>query len=642
MDEIALAVFGTAGGVNGSINPSSFSLPADGRLHIVVDTQLPFPPNVEVWRFHRLRQERATDTVVLLALYTKIDDFGGERNGAFAGAGIFVRNGQVDTEVAVIALREMLKNLISSATDGVRFTRRIEEVVKSGAIKAPLGIGALVASYQPLVSFGTQSNLLPDRSLFARQDTYVSDPRRFFSLGFGSLAIIAKDIYFCDDELFQRETVAEYGVTLVTSERVSQLAKQVIPRQVTALQQRFDLEKRELQRKIEEGAAELSTFDQRIRSAVRDATEVIERDRDRLQKQLDGVADRIKEAVREADTRAKGTIDSLRSQLSTAKSSQPQRIPHGQVLISMDKLRVLESLQKQYVRGDLVLAEHRGGPSKGIDESSVAESGGEGAGVHAWPPQVRALLIAALAVAALVAVLGMLWFVFGGEPVSSLEQGLLESRVKTEKMRDAMQSRLTQIMETKDKVVAGRLFDEMNRDYQTVVDATRFTEQHQRELPEVRRVDEIKKLQDIIQTVKANRDTAQVVLEDARRNLERFASPSPPPEKTLTSSSASKLPYTREMVNAVSEGQSRKVELSTDPTTLTEDAIVNAVVMVCPVIGQYSVDTYYDAIAGWNPVRDSLARSSYVVRARGTKLVAYQRVASNFVFFVKLPPDCNK
>lgn len=214
MENIAYTVFGTCNGVNGFPSPKTFQLPID--LKKIVDTSLPFLWDVEVFRFYRV-PTRGDETLNLFALYQKIDDFSGPRSGSFAGVGVFVRNGTVNSKVLVAILRDMLANLLDAATDTKKFIRDIDEGAAKGLIKPP----SLTQQEQLLASLRNapfiNETYEPSRMLIAMNDVFVDSPERLFEINQSSTLLRARDIYYCSNHKFHDAALQQYSNYDVTT-----------------------------------------------------------------------------------------------------------------------------------------------------------------------------------------------------------------------------------------------------------------------------------------------------------------------------------------------------------------------------------------------------------------------------------------
>jgi hypothetical protein len=199
MNEIAFAVFGTCDGTNGFHSPPAFQLPSP--LHRIIDTNLPFLFEKEVFRFYRVTSNDK-ESLCLLSLYQKIDDFGGPRDGAFAGVGIFVRNGTVDSNIVVNVLRDMLSNLIASASNGKQFTVKIQDAVDAGRIKPPAAASQLVSSFTQTSSIARSNSDRTGRALVGLNDTIISGPVAFFEINQFIQGISEFDVYYSNSKEF--------------------------------------------------------------------------------------------------------------------------------------------------------------------------------------------------------------------------------------------------------------------------------------------------------------------------------------------------------------------------------------------------------------------------------------------------------
>lgn len=207
MNDIAFAVFGTCDGTNGFVSPKTFSLPSP--LHIVIDTSLPFLWNTEVFRSFQVETSSAGN-LQLLALYTKIDDFGGPREGAFAGVGIFVRNGVVDHKLLVTVLREMLANLVAAASNGKQFVVKIDAAAEAENIRPPKDPNNLIASF---VKKAWQYHTPPKANrVLVRRDSLVDSAETFFSFTQEFSGIFGRDAYYSESEAFNTSALANFDI----------------------------------------------------------------------------------------------------------------------------------------------------------------------------------------------------------------------------------------------------------------------------------------------------------------------------------------------------------------------------------------------------------------------------------------------
>lgn len=208
MSNIAFSFFGTSDGTNGFYSPKTF--PLRGALSVVVDTSLPFDYGKEVFRYLRIEGENSESTIGLLALYTKIDDFGGAREGSFAGAGILVNSGTVDAYFAVGALREMVTNLLNAATNNRTFIAKIDDAVNAGRIQPPALAGQVVSSF----SRGDQRSHISEhgRFIFHDSDVLARSPEMFFAISQIFAKYLPDDIYWANDAAFCLNAAENFGV----------------------------------------------------------------------------------------------------------------------------------------------------------------------------------------------------------------------------------------------------------------------------------------------------------------------------------------------------------------------------------------------------------------------------------------------
>jgi len=195
MEKIALAVFGTSDGTDAYVSPRSFALPHPS--HSLIDTAFPFLADCNVFRYYRV--PGAERDMALLAIYTKVDDFGGPREGAFAGAGVFVRNVRVDSRLLVNVLQELLSGLIAAATQEGRFVRRVSDAMGQGLVKAPTQAAALAESARPLTAANLNTTVSPTRQLLAIDEALIANAVSFFECVQTNPEWFGSDVFFCRD-----------------------------------------------------------------------------------------------------------------------------------------------------------------------------------------------------------------------------------------------------------------------------------------------------------------------------------------------------------------------------------------------------------------------------------------------------------
>ena len=246
MNDIAFAVFGTCDGTNGFVSPKTFSLPSP--LYIVIDTSLPFLWNTEVFRSLQVETSSARN-LQLLALYTKIDDFGGPREGAFAGVGIFVRNGVVDYKMLVTVLREMLANLVAAASNGKQFVVKIDAAAAAGNIRPPKDATSLITSFLEK-SWYYQNPPKADRVLVKR-DSLVDSAETFFSFTQEFPGIFSRDAYYSESEAFNTRAFANFNIIAASPKEALARANKEQIEYIRSLQTTHQRQLAEKQREIE-------------------------------------------------------------------------------------------------------------------------------------------------------------------------------------------------------------------------------------------------------------------------------------------------------------------------------------------------------------------------------------------------------
>lgn len=195
MEKIALAVFGTSDGTDAYVSPKSFTLPEPP--HRVIDTLFPFLADRDVFRYYRVRG--AERDLVLLAIYTKIDDFGGPRGGAFAGAGVFVRNAFVDSQLLVAVLKDLLGGLIAAATQHGQFVCKVSQAMAEGRVKPPAQASALADSANPVIQANFSTGISAIRQLIEIDDLLITDAVSFFNCVQFNPEWFGNDVFFSRD-----------------------------------------------------------------------------------------------------------------------------------------------------------------------------------------------------------------------------------------------------------------------------------------------------------------------------------------------------------------------------------------------------------------------------------------------------------
>ena len=174
MSNIGLVVFGNADGMNVVEEPRGFRI--GESLEQTVDFAYPFRWGKEVYR--AVIFEQAGNRYLFIALHTKIDDFRGSRDGAHAGAGVFIREGMCDGAIVVDVLRRMLSTLIKEASNGAQFTSKLSAI--ESIVRPALKVGAetLTRVWQPAT---VKARLAPSDviSLVDASDWRVATPGHF-------------------------------------------------------------------------------------------------------------------------------------------------------------------------------------------------------------------------------------------------------------------------------------------------------------------------------------------------------------------------------------------------------------------------------------------------------------------------------
>jgi hypothetical protein len=208
MSILGFAFFGTCNGVNGFVSPRDFLLPTP--LHILVDAKFPFEWNSHVYRYKTITESNGT-YLNFIALYTKIDDFRGVREGAFGGVGVFVRNGFIDSEKAVVLLKSMLKNFIDATSDTRRFLRTIDEAKEKGYIIPPLEFAKAADSFTPIKNDRETTCRAGVKYLIEIDDPIASNPVDFFDFAQHELLGRVDDIYFCSSSGVHKQVEKKYS-----------------------------------------------------------------------------------------------------------------------------------------------------------------------------------------------------------------------------------------------------------------------------------------------------------------------------------------------------------------------------------------------------------------------------------------------
>lgn len=195
MSNIAVCLFGTTAGVKTLILPEDFSLP--DPLYQVVDTSLPFLWGKEVYRWQGFEVEG--DIIHFFAIYTKIDDVGGAREGAFAGAGVFIKNGYCDCEVIASTLRNLLVHLLQESTNGKQFKATLNQFVSQ--LNSPMRVAGsrLQKSYFSGNVIRPRRNRTHARGICTNEKWFFVSPAHFFEAARVSTDEKIDDFYFSAD-----------------------------------------------------------------------------------------------------------------------------------------------------------------------------------------------------------------------------------------------------------------------------------------------------------------------------------------------------------------------------------------------------------------------------------------------------------
>lgn len=198
MSNIAIAIFGTTGGVKTAMWPEKFSLP--DPLYQMVDAGLPFVFGRPVYRFQSFSENGGI--LNFFAVYTKIDDIGGPRGGAFAGAGVFVRNGRCNAQAITEALNNLVAALIKEASNGRQFQVPIGQA-------APKLLNYMATVQDSLLRLYVAGGLLQprrerngQRAICTDDDWFVSTPAHFFEAAKANVGANVDDYYYATDREF--------------------------------------------------------------------------------------------------------------------------------------------------------------------------------------------------------------------------------------------------------------------------------------------------------------------------------------------------------------------------------------------------------------------------------------------------------
>lgn len=195
MSNIAVCLFGTTAGVKTLILPEDFSLP--DPLYQVVDTSLPFLWGKEVYRWQGFEVDG--EIIHLFAIYTKIDDVGGPREGAFAGAGVFIKNGYCDCELISSTLRNLLINLLQESTNGKQFKATLNQFAPP--LDTPMRAAGvrLQKSYFGGNVIRPRRNRTHARGICTNEKWFFASPAHFFEAARVSTDEKIDDFYFSAD-----------------------------------------------------------------------------------------------------------------------------------------------------------------------------------------------------------------------------------------------------------------------------------------------------------------------------------------------------------------------------------------------------------------------------------------------------------
>jgi len=175
MPNLATVAFGNADGIRVIEEPVGFNV--GESLRSTVDISYPFLWGKEVYRAAVF--ENGSDRYIFIGLYTKIDDFGGARDGALAGAGVFIRDGVCDGAVVVDSLRRTLGQLIKVATDGAKFVARLESVDPEIRTTLKSALSALGKAHQSERIRATRDGQDHEVSIVDASDWRVQSPEQF-------------------------------------------------------------------------------------------------------------------------------------------------------------------------------------------------------------------------------------------------------------------------------------------------------------------------------------------------------------------------------------------------------------------------------------------------------------------------------
>lgn len=195
MSNVAVCMFGTTAGVKTLILPEDFSLP--DPLYQVVDTSLPFLWGKEVYRWQGFEVDG--EIIHLFAIYTKIDDVGGPRDGAFAGAGVFIKNGYCDCEVIASTLRNLLINLLQEGTNGKQFKATLNQFAPQ--LNAPMRAAGVrfQKSYFSGNVIRPRRNRTHARGICTNEKWFFASPAHFFEAARVSTDEKIDDFYYSAD-----------------------------------------------------------------------------------------------------------------------------------------------------------------------------------------------------------------------------------------------------------------------------------------------------------------------------------------------------------------------------------------------------------------------------------------------------------
>lgn len=204
MNEVAICLFGTTGGVKAAIVPEGFPLP--DPLYQVVDASLPFIWGKEVyrWQTFEVSADKGGPQAIVhfFAIYTKIDDLGGPRDGAFAGAGILIKDGHCDCELIAATLRKLLVYLIKETSNGRQFSAlltqqfpRLYSTMQSAAEK-------LADSYVAGGVLRPRRRPAQRRAVCTNEQWFLVSPAHFFEAARVSSSANYTDLYFSVDREF--------------------------------------------------------------------------------------------------------------------------------------------------------------------------------------------------------------------------------------------------------------------------------------------------------------------------------------------------------------------------------------------------------------------------------------------------------